>query len=264
VHERVAPARALRVTNGAEALEAGEQMRRTPLVDAPERELPRDELPPVRSQEALGARGSGLERDGHEPVARGWSRLSARGAGKGAAGENGGEQGYRSPHHRFTVAGQDEKSVKPTDAYVALGSNVGDRSRTLDRALELLDDLPEAVVAGVATVRETDPVGPVDQPRFLNTVARLRTTEGPHELLDDLLRIERALGRVRDGTRWGPRTLDLDLLLHGDAVLDESGLTLPHPRLHERRFVLEPLAELAPELLVPGRGRVRDLLAGLH
>jgi 2-amino-4-hydroxy-6-hydroxymethyldihydropteridine diphosphokinase len=154
--------------------------------------------------------------------------------------------------------------VKPTDAYVALGSNVGDRSRTLDRALELLDDLGTTWLLLVASVRETEPVGVIDQPRFLNTVALVATTVGPHELLADLLRIERELGRARDGTRWGPRTLDLDLLLHGDAVVDEPGLTLPHPRLHERRFVLEPLAELAPDLLVPGRGRVRDLLAGLH
>ncbi|HWH06741.1 MAG TPA: 2-amino-4-hydroxy-6-hydroxymethyldihydropteridine diphosphokinase [Gaiellaceae bacterium] len=143
-------------------------------------------------------------------------------------------------------------------AYVGIGANLGDREATIGLALERLPGVVE-----VSALRETEPVGPVEQPRFLNCVAVLETELSPRELLDELLAIELSLGRVR-GERWGPRTLDLDLLLHGDAVLDEPGLTLPHPRLHERRFVLEPLAELAPDLVVPGRGRVRDLLAGLH
>ena len=111
--------------------------------------------------------------------------------------------------------------------------------------------------------RETDPVGVVDQPLFLNGAAALDTELSPRELLEALLSIERRLGRVRDGTRWGPRTIDLDLLLYGDEVVDEPGLRVPHPRLHERRFALEPLAELNPELVVPGAGRVSDLLAAL-
>jgi 2-amino-4-hydroxy-6-hydroxymethyldihydropteridine diphosphokinase len=150
-----------------------------------------------------------------------------------------------------------------TAAYVAIGSNLGDREATIARALELLDDPPELRLVRVASVRETDPVGVVDQPLFLNTAARLETTLGPRELLDRLLAVERDLGRVRTAERWGPRTLDLDLLLYGEAVLDEPGLTVPHPRLHERRFVLEPLSELAPNLVVPGRGQVKALLAAL-
>jgi 2-amino-4-hydroxy-6-hydroxymethyldihydropteridine diphosphokinase len=118
-------------------------------------------------------------------------------------------------------------------------------------------------VAARSGFRETDPVGVVDQPRFLNGAAALDTELSPRELLEALLAIERRLGRVRDGTRWGPRTIDLDLLLYGDEVVDEPGLCVPHPHLHERRFALEPLAELNPELVVPGAGRVSDLLAAL-
>jgi 2-amino-4-hydroxy-6-hydroxymethyldihydropteridine diphosphokinase len=154
-------------------------------------------------------------------------------------------------------------SPREIAALVGIGSNLGDREATIARALELLDDPPAIRLAGVATLRETAPVGLVDQPAFLNTAAHLDTTLGARELLDRLLAVERSLGRVRTGERWGPRTLDLDLLLYGDAVLDEPGLTVPHPRLHERLFVLEPLAELAPDLFVPGRGSVGTLLSAL-
>ena len=112
-------------------------------------------------------------------------------------------------------------------------------------------------------MRETDPVGVVDQPRFLNGAAAVETELSARALLEALLSIERRLGRVRDGTRWGPRIVDLDLLLYGDEVVDEPGLRLPHPRLRERRFALEPLLELDPDLVVPGAGRVSDLLAAL-
>lgn len=154
--------------------------------------------------------------------------------------------------------------MKITNAYIGIGSNLGDRESTIRRALALLDAVRTTRVARVASLRETEPVGVLEQPRFLNTAAVLETALAPRELLEELLRIEGELGRTRDGARWGPRTLDLDLLLHGHAILDEPGLTLPHPRLHERRFVLEPLAELDPSLEIPGRGAVRDLLAGLH
>jgi 2-amino-4-hydroxy-6-hydroxymethyldihydropteridine diphosphokinase len=147
-------------------------------------------------------------------------------------------------------------------AFVGLGANLGDRERTIREALRLLDAHEGVTVAAVSTLRETDPVGVVDQPRFLNGVAALDTALSPRALLDLLLDVERGLGRVR-AERWGPRTIDLDLLLYGDEIVDEPGLTIPHPRLHERRFVLEPLTELAPELEVPGRGAVADLLAGL-
>ncbi|HSK15622.1 MAG TPA: 2-amino-4-hydroxy-6-hydroxymethyldihydropteridine diphosphokinase [Gaiellaceae bacterium] len=146
-------------------------------------------------------------------------------------------------------------------AYVGLGANLGDRARTIGRAVALLDATPGVDVVAVSALRQTDPVGYGDQPRFLNGVAAVETGLGPRELLDRLLAVERELGRVRgQGPRYGPRAIDLDLLLHGDAVVDEAGLVVPHPRLAERRFVLEPLWELAPELVLPDGRRVRDLL----
>ena len=147
-----------------------------------------------------------------------------------------------------------------TVAYVGLGSNLGDREGTLRRALEALGR--QVDVTAVSSFRETDPVGLLEQPRFVNAAARVETELSPRDLLDVLLAVERELGRERR-ERWGPRTIDLDLLLYGDESLDEPGLTLPHPRLHERRFALEPLAELDPALVVPGRGRVDELLSEL-
>ena len=148
-------------------------------------------------------------------------------------------------------------------AFVGLGANLGDRETTIRRALELLSREPRVEVVAVSTLRETDPVGVVDQPRFLNGAAELRTALRPRELLDRLLAVERALGRTRDGPRFGPRTIDLDLLLYDDERVERPGLEVPHPRLHERRFALEPLAELDPDLIVPGRGPVRAVLARL-
>jgi 2-amino-4-hydroxy-6-hydroxymethyldihydropteridine diphosphokinase len=149
-------------------------------------------------------------------------------------------------------------------SYIGLGSNLGDRDAFLRRALDLLRAEPRIEVTAVSSVRETDPVGLVDQPRFLNAVARIETDLAPRELLDRMLGAERQLGRRRDGPRSGPRTIDLDLLLYGDEEVDEPGLIVPHPRLTERRFVLEPLHELDPGLVVPGRGRVSDLLSALQ
>lgn len=145
-------------------------------------------------------------------------------------------------------------------AYIGLGANLGDREATVRRAIARLSENDDVEVVAVSTLRETDPVGVVDQPRFLNGVVAAETTLEPRDLLATLLAIESDLGRVR-GERWGPRILDLDLLVYGDLVVDEPGLTVPHPRLHDRRFVLEPLAELDPELRIPGRGRASDLLA---
>ena len=146
-------------------------------------------------------------------------------------------------------------------AYIGLGGNVGDRASNLERAIAALRSDPDLVVVAVSAFRETEPVGYVDQPTFLNGAVALDTELSAHELLDRLLAVERALGRERAGPRFGPRTIDLDLLLYGDESVDEPGLTVPHPRLAERRFVLEPLAELDPDLVLPdGRG-VRELLA---
>ena len=145
-----------------------------------------------------------------------------------------------------------------TRAYVGVGANLGDREATIRAALDALPG-----VVAVSALRETDPVGVVDQPLFLNGAAALETELAARELLETLLAVERELGRER-GERWGPRTIDLDLLLYGDETIDEPGLTVPHPRLHERRFALEPLLDLDSELTIPGRGRVADLLAGLH
>ncbi|HXV34826.1 MAG TPA: 2-amino-4-hydroxy-6-hydroxymethyldihydropteridine diphosphokinase [Gaiellaceae bacterium] len=149
-----------------------------------------------------------------------------------------------------------------TRAYVGLGANLGDREATIRRAVERLAADPEIEVAAVSTLRETDPVGYADQPRFLNGAAALDTELGPRALLDRLLGVERELGRVRGkGPRYGPRAIDLDLLLYGDAVVEEPGLTVPHPRLGERRFVLEPLHELDPRLCLPDGRAVREMLA---
>jgi 2-amino-4-hydroxy-6-hydroxymethyldihydropteridine diphosphokinase len=146
-------------------------------------------------------------------------------------------------------------------AFVGVGSNLGDREAVIRGALELLAKEPGVDVVRVSSLRETEPVGYTAQPHFLNGVAEVRTTLGPRELLSALLRIEAALGRERRGPQFGPRTIDLDLLLVDDLVVDEPGLTVPHPRLHERRFALEPLAELDPGLVVPGHGPVTALLA---
>jgi 2-amino-4-hydroxy-6-hydroxymethyldihydropteridine diphosphokinase len=151
-----------------------------------------------------------------------------------------------------------------TRAFVGIGSNLGDSRPLIAAALELLGAEEGVEVLAVSTLRETDPVGYEDQPRFLNGAAELETELGPRDLLARLLVIERQLGRVRgEGRRFGPRTIDLDLLLYGQETVDEPGLEVPHPRLHERRFALEPLAELDRALEVPGRGPVQALLAGL-
>ena len=151
-----------------------------------------------------------------------------------------------------------------TRAYVGLGANLGDRERTLREAVSALAAEDRVEVAAVSALRETEPVGVGEQPLYLNGVAALDTTLGARKLLDRLLAVEQQFGRVRVPGEPGPRTLDLDLLLYGDEVIDEPGLTVPHPRLHERRFVLEPLAELAPGLVVPGRGDMESLLRGVH
>jgi len=145
-------------------------------------------------------------------------------------------------------------------AYIGLGSNLGDRQATLREALRRLGELGDIEVSAVSTFRETDPVGKLDQPRFVNAAAALETTLPPRELLECLLEVERMLGRNRAAEeRWGPRTIDLDLLLYGDATIDQPGLEVPHPRLAERAFVLEPLLELDPSLRLPDGRALVDL-----
>jgi 2-amino-4-hydroxy-6-hydroxymethyldihydropteridine diphosphokinase len=151
-----------------------------------------------------------------------------------------------------------------TRTFVGLGSNLGDREGTLRAAVGRLRNLPETRVIAVSTLRNTEPVGNVDQPRFLNGAVELETGLSARALLGALLELERAFGRDRASVAaQGPRTLDLDLLLYGQEEIDEPGLEIPHPRLHERRFVLEPLADLDPALEVPGKGSVQTLLARL-
>jgi 2-amino-4-hydroxy-6-hydroxymethyldihydropteridine diphosphokinase len=147
-------------------------------------------------------------------------------------------------------------------AFVGIGSNIGEPERQIADALDLLRAEDAIDVVAVSSLRETEPVGYRNQPNFLNGAAALETELSPRELLGRLLEIERRLGRERGtGPRFGPRTIDLDLLLYGDETVDEPGLTVPHPRLAERRFALEPLAELEPSLEIPGHGSVQALLA---
>ncbi len=149
-------------------------------------------------------------------------------------------------------------------AFVGLGSNLGDREGTIRGAVGRLRSAPGIDVVRVSTLRITEPVGYVDQPRFLNGAAELATDLEARALLAALLAVELEFGRDRLASPpQGPRTIDLDLLLYGDETIEEPGLAVPHPRLHERRFVLEPLVELDPILEVPGLGRVQALLAKL-
>lgn len=147
--------------------------------------------------------------------------------------------------------------------YVALGSNLGDRPAHIRHAvLALLDQVSEGEVT-CSPLYETVPMGPADQPDYLNAVARFHTRVTPRELLRVTQSIESARGRTRDGVRWGARVLDIDILLYDDLCMDVAGLTLPHPGIASRSFVLYPLSDLAPDLVIPGSGTrsVKDLAA---
>jgi 2-amino-4-hydroxy-6-hydroxymethyldihydropteridine diphosphokinase len=144
------------------------------------------------------------------------------------------------------------------NAFIGLGSNLDDPENQVARALELLKDIPDTEVLAVSSIYRSAPLGSVQQPDFLNAVAQLRTRLDATKLLRHLLRIERSRGRIR-AERWGPRTIDLDLLVHGDTVSDAQELKLPHPGIAERNFVLLPLQEIAPDLVIHGLGRVAKL-----
>jgi 2-amino-4-hydroxy-6-hydroxymethyldihydropteridine diphosphokinase len=148
-------------------------------------------------------------------------------------------------------------------AYIALGANLGNPVATLNDAIDALVALRGSVFLAMSSLYRTAPVGLKRQPDFINAVVAVKTRLEPRELLEELFALEARFGRVRDpgSVRNAPRTLDLDLLLHGEATLNDPGLTLPHPRMHERAFVLAPLAEIAPELSIPGHGPVAELLA---
>ena len=151
-----------------------------------------------------------------------------------------------------------------TLAAIGLGANLGDAAATLREAIAELARLPRTELLRASRLYRTPAWGVTEQPDFINAVALVETALPPRDLLDALLAIERSFGRTRlDGERWGPRTLDLDLLLHGDATIDEPGLRVPHPHLHERAFALLPLAEIAPEVEIPGIGMVGKLAAGM-
>lgn len=145
-------------------------------------------------------------------------------------------------------------------AYVGLGSNLGNPERQVQRAFTELATLPHTRFIKHSRLYKSAPVGPQDQPEYINAVALLETGLPAKQLLEQLLEIEQRHGRIRTSEHWGPRTLDLDLLLYGESRYTESSLTVPHPRLHQRAFVLYPLAELDPELHIPGQGPLRDLL----
>jgi 2-amino-4-hydroxy-6-hydroxymethyldihydropteridine diphosphokinase len=145
-------------------------------------------------------------------------------------------------------------------ACIGIGSNLGDPERQVRSAIEALDGIGRSRRLRASRLFRTAPWGKVDQPPFVNAAVEIATRLSPCELLDALLLIERARGRERDGARWGPRVIDLDILLYGDLRVDEPGLAIPHPRLRERAFALLPLADLDASLVVPGQGRVLDLL----
>jgi 2-amino-4-hydroxy-6-hydroxymethyldihydropteridine diphosphokinase len=149
---------------------------------------------------------------------------------------------------------------RATTAFIALGANLGDRTGSIHRAIELLSKTGGIKLIRLSPLIETAAVGgPADSPAYLNAAAEIFTLLSPRVLLDQLLAVEAELGRVRRH-KWEPRVIDLDLLLYGDAMLDEPGLAVPHPRMHERRFVLEPLSQIAPNLVHPKLGKTIQAL----
>jgi 2-amino-4-hydroxy-6-hydroxymethyldihydropteridine diphosphokinase len=154
------------------------------------------------------------------------------------------------------------QAPRPRRAVLALGSNLGDRRQNLQGAVDGLSAAPGLGFRAVSPVYETRPVGGPGQPDYLNAVIAVETALPARAILDRAHRVEDTLGRVRE-VRWGPRTLDVDLIVVGDEISDAPELTLPHPRAHERAFVLAPWRDIEPDAEIPGRGQVADLLAGI-
>jgi len=150
-------------------------------------------------------------------------------------------------------------NVTTRDVFVALGSNLDGPARQIDTAFELLGRVPDSELLQRSSLYRSAPLGGIEQPDFVNAAASMSTTLPARVLLEELQAIERLRGREDRHMRWGPRTLDLDLLLYGDLVIDEPGLTVPHPGIAARNFVLLPLREIAPEIEIPGLGRVQDI-----
>lgn len=151
------------------------------------------------------------------------------------------------------------------DAYIALGSNLGDRQTTIDSAIAAIERLATTKIIKVSSIIETPPFGDIEQGPYLNGIVHVQTQLDARSLLDEMLRIESEHGRDRSNEqRWGPRTLDLDLIVFGDQVIEEPGLQVPHPRMHERAFVLVPLAEIAPDINIPNQNETpRQMLEAL-
>ncbi len=157
-------------------------------------------------------------------------------------------------------------STHRSTVYVALGSNMDQPVMHVQRALRDIDELPETALLKISTLYETAPVGITDQPVFVNAVAQVSTTLSPHDFLARLHAIEAQHGRVRSSLtdeKNGPRTLDLDILIFDDLRIDEGGLTVPHPRMHERAFVLVPLVEISPDVVIPGKAAAKIFLVAL-
>ena len=153
--------------------------------------------------------------------------------------------------------------MQSVTAYIGLGSNLDDPAAQVAAAIDALANLPESSLRAVSSFYRNPPMGPQDQPDYVNAVVALDTRLAPRVLLDAMQAIERAQGRDRSGQRWGPRTIDLDLLIYGDSVVDEDHLTVPHSGLCERAFVLVPLAEIAPHVAIPGQPALVTLLAAV-
>ncbi|MDY6942699.1 MAG: 2-amino-4-hydroxy-6-hydroxymethyldihydropteridine diphosphokinase [Pseudomonadota bacterium] len=151
------------------------------------------------------------------------------------------------------------KRARAAQAFIGLGSNLDDPLKQVRQAVVELNALPDCCVVARSRFYRTEPVGPPGQPDYANAVVQLETEQSPGALLTALQQLEYARGRERGGERWGPRPLDMDILLYGPEVIATARLTVPHPRISERAFVLVPLAELAPDLVIPGHGTVRGI-----